>query len=266
MLGAICGDIIGSPYEWHNTKKKDFKLVRNRSRFTDDTVMTVAVGEALMVARELGVLEDDAAVKSMLVHSMHKWGGNYIHAGYGGRFKQWLENEEIEPYGSYGNGSAMRVSAVGWIANDLETTRKIARWTAEVTHNHPEGIKGAEAIASAIFLARSFKTKDEIKDYIIREFGYDLSRTCDKIRPHYKFDVSCQGSVPEAIIAFLEGTDFEDVIRNAVSLGGDSDTIAAMAGSIAEAFYGVPDELADECMLKLTDDIVNIVGHWMCGH
>jgi len=145
---------------------------------------------------------------------------------------------------------------------DIETTRKIARWTAEVTHNHPEGIKGAEAIASAIFMARSYKSKDEIKDYIMREFGYDLNRTCKSIRPRYEFDVSCQGSVPEAIIAFLEGDDFEDVIRNAVSLGGDSDTIAAMAGSIAEAFYGVPDELIDRCMQKLPDDIINVIASW----
>ncbi len=260
MYGAILGDMIGAPYEFDKGgKTKDFPLFSKGSQFTDDTVMTIAVAEALLDT--MG--QPDEVVKDAVVRSMQKWGNKYPHTGYGGRFRGWLRSHNPKPYGSYGNGSAMRVSAAGWIANDLETTRKIARWTAEVTHNHPEGIKGAEAIASAIFLARSFKTKDEIKDYIIREFGYDLSRTCDKIRPHYKFDVSCQGSVPEAIIAFLEGTDFEDVIRNAVSLGGDSDTIAAMAGSIAEAFYGVPDELADECMLKLTDDIVNIVRHWM---
>ena len=262
MLGAIIGDIVGSPYESYNIKTKNFKLVQNRSRFTDDTVMTVAVADALMVAKETGFLDDENSVKALLVMAMHHGGQTYIHAGYGGRFKAWLVNDEIEPYGSYGNGSAMRVSPAGWIADDIETTRKIARWTAEVTHNHPEGIKGAEAIASAIFMARSYKSKDEIKDYIMREFGYDLKRTCKSIRPRYEFDVSCQGSVPEAIIAFLDGHDFEDVIRNAVSLGGDSDTIAAMAGSIAEAFYGVPDELTDRCMQKLPDDIINVIASW----
>ena len=262
MLGAITGDIIGSPYEWHNIKTKHFKLIRNRSRFTDDTVMTVAVATALMVAKQNGVLDDEHSVKSLLVASMHNWGQTYIDAGYGGRFLQWLENNEIDPYYSYGNGSAMRVSPAGWIADDLETTRKIARWTAEVTHNHPEGIKGAEAVAAAIFMARAYKTKDEIEDYISHEFGYNLSRTCDKIRRRYKFDVSCQGSVPEAIIAFLEGRDFEDVVRNAVSLGGDSDTIAAIAGSIAEAFYGVPDEIVDACVQKLPEDMLQVVQAW----
>ena len=174
---------------------------------------------------------------------MHKWGNKYPHAGYGGRFRAWLQYEEREPYNSWGNGSAMRVSPAGWMGEDMETVRRLARWSSEVTHNHPEGVKGAEAVAAAIYLARNGSTKEEIKAYIESEFGYDLDRTCDEIRPVYIFDVSCQGSVPESIIAFLDGEDFEDTVRNAVSIGGDSDTIAAMAGSIAEAFFGIPEWL-----------------------
>ena len=262
MLGTIAGDIIGSPYEHHNIKSKEFRLFRIRSRFTDDTAMTVAVAEALLDAKASGALDDEAAVKDLLIDSIHSWGQRYPNAGYGGTFRHWLEYGLREPYGSYGNGSAMRVSPAGWIADDMETVRKVARWTAEVTHDHPEGIKGAEAVAAAIFMARKGASKEEIKEYVVSEFGYDLDRTCDEIRPAYTFDVSCQGSVPETIIAFLEGEDFEDVIRNAVSLGGDSDTIAAMAGSIAEAYYGVPENIKDGCMAKLTDDIIEVVAEW----
>lgn len=243
MLGAILGDIIGSPYERYNHKSKDFRLFRLKSRCTDDSVMTFAVAEALAAAKEQGCLEDEAAVKDLLIDAMHKWGNKYPHAGYGGRFRAWLRYEEREPYNSWGNGSAMRVSPAGWMGEDMETVRRLARWSSEVTHNHPEGVKGAEAVAAAIYLARNGSTKEEIKAYIESEFGYDLDRTCDEIRPVYIFDVSCQGSVPESIIAFLDGEDFEDTVRNAVSIGGDSDTIAAMAGSIAEAFFGIPEWL-----------------------
>jgi len=262
MLGAIIGDMIGSPYEWHNVKAKDFKLFRGRSRFTDDSVMTIAVAEALVTAQKQDCLDDEQSVKNLLIDAMHKWGNRYPKAGYGGRFYHWLADREREPYNSWGNGSAMRVSPAGWIADDLETTRCLARWTAEVTHNHPEGVKGAEAVASAIFLARTGASKEEIKEYVVNEFAYDLYRTCDEIRPDYEFDVSCQGSVPEAIIAFLEGKDFEDVIRNAVSLGGDSDTIAAMAGSIAEAFFGVPKWMAKECLSRLPADMREVIASW----
>jgi len=262
MLGAIIGDMIGSPYEWHNVKAKDFKLFRGRSRFTDDSVMTIAVAEALVTAQKQDCLDDEQSVKNLLIDAMHKWGNKYPKAGYGGRFYHWLADREREPYNSWGNGSAMRVSPAGWIADDLETTRCLARWTAEVTHNHPEGVKGAEAVASAIFLARTGASKEEIKEYVVNEFAYDLYRTCDEIRPDYEFDVSCQGSVPEAIIAFLEGKDFEDVIRNAVSLGGDSDTIAAMAGSIAEAFFGVPKWMAKECLSRLPADMREVIASW----
>ena len=237
MYGAILGDIIGSPYEFdRGNKTKDFPLFSKTSRFTDDTVMTIAVAEALMNAKE----QSDDKIKSELVRSMQHWGAKYPDAGYGGSFRRWLKSSEPKPYGSYGNGSSMRVSAAGWLYNTLEETRHIARLTAEVTHNHPEGIKGAESIAAAIFLARTGHTKEEIKEYIANEFHYDLSRTCDEIRPHYFHNETCQKTVPEAITAFLEGESFEDVIRVAVSLGGDCDTLTCIAGSIAEAFYGVP--------------------------
>ncbi len=186
---------------------------------------------------------------------MQKWGKKYPNAGYGGMFIRWLHEKNPKPYGSFGNGSAMRVSPAGWLFDDVETTRHMAALTASVSHNHPEGIKGAEAIASAIFLARTGSSKEDIKNYIINEFGYDLSRSCDEIRPGYHHVETCQETVPEAITAFLEGQNFEDVIRTAVSLGGDCDTLTCIAGSMAEAFYGVPDEIAGECRKRLPKDI-----------
>ena len=262
MYGAILGDMIGAPYEFdRGDKTKDFPLFSADSQFTDDTVMTIAVAEALLDT--MG--QSDEAVRAAVVRSMQKWGRKYPHAGYGGRFRGWLRTANPKPYGSYGNGSAMRVAAAGWLFDSLETTRHMARLTADVTHNHPEGIKGAEATASAIFLARTGKTKDEIKDCIVREFGYDLSRTCDEIRPAYHHDESCQRTVPEAVTAFLEGTDFEDVIRTAVSLGGDCDTLTCIAGSIAEAFYGVPDALIAACRERLPQDIIRVVD-WFRQH
>ena len=260
MYGAILGDIIGSPYEFdRGSKTKRFPFFDKGCRFTDDTVMTIAVAEALMLANGHNVSDDEVATKDFLIDAMHKWGQKYPDAGYGGTFYGWLANEDREPYNSWGNGSAMRVSSAGWLYDDLDTTRRIARWTAEVTHNHPEGVKGAESVASAIFMARNNSSKDEIRSYITKEFGYDLNRTADDIRPTYCFDVSCQGSVPEAIISFLDGESFEDVIRTAVSLGGDTDTIGAIAGSIAEAFYGVSDELKSECEKRLPDDLADIL-------
>ena len=256
MYGAILGDMIGAPYEFDRGKKvKDFPLFSRGSQFTDDTVMTVAVAQALMDT--LG--RDDDAIRAALVASMRKWGRWYPYAGYGGRFAGWLRSDDPQPYNSYGNGSAMRVSAAGWLGKTLEEARRLARLSAEVTHNHPEGIKGAEATASAIFLARDGRSKAEIRDYIVREFGYDLSRTCDEIRPGYYHVESCQRTVPEAITAFLEGTDFEDVIRTAVSLGGDCDTLTCIAGSIAEAFYGVPEDMAKECRSRLSEELLEVV-------
>ena len=234
---------------------KDFPLFIKWSQFTDDSVMTIAVAEALMDS--IGKTEDE--VKAALVSSMQKWGKKYPYAGYGRMFYHWLKEKHPKPYGSYGNGSAMRVSSAGWLYDTIDETRKYARLTAEVTHNHPEGIKGAEATASAIFLARNGFSKTEIKDYTTGEFGYDLSRTCDEIRPGYHHMESCQETVPEAITAFLEGNDFEDVIRTAVSLGGDCDTLTCIAGGIAEAFYGVPEELKDKCSERLPEDMFEVL-------
>ena len=256
MYGAILGDMIGSPYEFDRGRKtKDFPFFDRGATFTDDSVMTIAVAEALLQAIDSGVIDDEAATKDLLVDSMHKWGRRYPDAGYGGRFRSWLRRGERDPYNSWGNGSAMRVAAAGWLFGDLETTRRVARWTAEVTHNHPEGVKGADATAAAIFMARTGSSKEEIRDFIVNGIGYDLSRSCDEIRPGYHHVESCQETVPEAITAFLEGKDFEDVIRTAVSLGGDCDTLTCIAGSIAEAFYGVPDELQSECEKRLPEDM-----------
>ena len=256
MYGAILGDIIGSPYEFdRGSKTKDFPLFNNRSWFTDDSVMTIAVAEALMDS--MGKTDDE--IRKAVVSAMQEWGELYPDAGYGGMFYRWLHMTDPQPYGSYGNGSAMRVSSVGWLFDSLQRTREVARLTAEVTHNHPEGIKGAEATASAIYMARSGSTKDEIKEYITWEFGYDLSRTCDEIRPTYHHVESCQQTVPEAITAFLEGSSFEDVIRTAVSLGGDCDTLTCIAGGIAEAFYGIPEELKHECEKRLPEDMLSVL-------
>ena len=256
MYGAILGDMIGAPYEFdRGDKSKEFPLFVEKSQFTDDTVMTIAVAEALMDSEG----QTDGEIRQTLVRSMQDWGHRYPHAGYGGRFDVWLRQKNPKAYGSFGNGSAMRVSSVGWLYDTLEETRQMARITAEVTHNHPEGIKGAESTAAAIFLARNGRSKSKIRDYITREFHYDLSRTCDEIRPTYHHVESCQETVPEAITAFLEGEDFEDVIRTAVSLGGDCDTLTCIAGSMAEAFYGVPDNLKEECRRRLGDDMLEVL-------
>lgn len=253
MYGAILGDIIGSPFEFdRGDKTKDFKLFSRRSHFTDDSVMTLAVCEALLKVGQ------DATVKEIedtVISSMQSWGRRYPRAGYGGYFRRWLTARHPEPYNSFGNGSAMRVSAVGWLYDSLEKTRTVAKATANVTHNHPEGIKGAEATASAIFMARNGSSKEEIKKYIEKEFHYDLNRTLNEIRPDYHMDETCQKTVPEAIIAFLEATDFEDAIKNAVSLGGDTDTLGAITGSIAEAYYGIPEWLMTECRKRINKDM-----------
>ncbi len=253
MYGAILGDIIGSPFEFdRGDKTKDFKLFSRRSHFTDDSVMTLAVCEALLkVGQDATVKEIEDAV----ISSMQSWRRRYPHAGYGGYFRRWLTACHPEPYNSFGNGSAMRVSAVGWLYDSLENTRTVAKATANVTHNHPEGIKGAEATASAIFMARNGSSKEEIKKYIENEFHYDLNKTLDEIRPSYHMDETCQKTVPEAIIAFLEAKDFEDAIRNAVSLGGDTDTLGAITGSIAEAYYGIPEWLMTECRKRINRDM-----------
>ena len=253
MFGAILGDIIGSPYEFDmGNKTKAFPLFSRHSKYTDDSVMTLAVAEALM---DVQAEETEAEMRKRLVDCMQKYGRAYPDAGYGGNFGHWLWQESPQPYNSWGNGSAMRVSSVAWLCQDLETVRKMARLTASVSHNHPEGMKGAEATAAAVFLARTGKNKEEIKVYIESEFGYDLSRSCDEIRPAYHHVESCQETVPEAITAFLEGENFEDVIRTAVSLGGDCDTLTAIAGSMAEGFYGVPEDLKAECRARLPEPL-----------
>ena len=278
MFGAIVGDIIGSVYEWNNIKTKDFPLFRMGSRYTDDTVMTCAVAEGIMN----GGNRDD------FIDAFKKYGRMYPHAGYGGRFKKWLFSEDREPYYSYGNGSAMRVSPCAWIMDCSFTARtglwpsngrKMAERSAAVTHNHPEGIKGAMAVTDAIFMARccfggwygEFESpaghdpvdyKKRMREYIEQEYGYDLSGSLDRIRSYYTFNSSCQGSVPQAIMAFLESTDFEDAIRNAVSIGGDSDTIAAIAGSIAEAAYGIPERIREKAWDRLDEPLQDVLLRW----
>ena len=255
MYGAILGDMIGSPYEFdHSGKTKDFPLFIPKSRYTDDSVMTVAVAEALLDTWG----KDIAELRKALVFSMQKWGRRYPHAGFGGRFYEWLFDRNPRPYNSWGNGSAMRVSAVGWMYETMEETRQIAKETALVTHNHPEGVKGAEATAAVIWAARNHWPKSKIRKYVEKEF-YPLKKTCDQIRPYYHFDVSCQGTVPQAVTAFLEGDSFEDVIRTAVSLGGDCDTLTCIAGGMAEACYGVPEELKAECRKRIEPDMRKVL-------
>ena len=257
MYGAILGDMIGAPYEFdRGNKSKDFEMFNSRVRYTDDTAMTLAVCKALMLVGRDATEQD---VKAAVVREMQDIGSRYATGEYGGRFAGWLKSSDPKPYNSFGNGSAMRVSSVGWLYDDLDKTREVARWTAEVTHNHPEGIKGAESVAAAIFMARTGSSKEEIRKYVEYNFGYDFSRTCDEIRPTYCHKESCQETVPEAFTAFFEGNDFEDVIRTAVSLGGDCDTLTCIAGAIAEAFYDVPDEMMEECDKRLPEELYDIL-------
>lgn len=236
MLGAICGDVIGSVYEGINVKHTEFPLFRDDCRYTDDTTLTIAVADAIMNGKDFAT-------------TIREYGQAHPLAGYGSSFIAWLDDPSAGPYDSWGNGSAMRVSPVAWLFDTPEEVLEWAKKSAEVTHNHPEGIKGAQAIAMSILLARTGNSKEIIKHHIEDKFGYNLNRTIDEIRPTYEFDVSCQGSVPESIIAFLESDNYEDCIRKAISIGGDSDTIAAMAGSIAEAYYNdIPREIIDGVM------------------
>ena len=236
MLGAIAGDVIGSVYESNNVKSMDFTLYHRSAKFTDDTAMTLAVADVL--------LEGGAGSREAYIDKYHKWFHLFPHAGYGRTFQQWATFRVTQPYNSWGNGSAMRVSPVAYAFETLEEVLEEAEVSASVTHDHPEGVRGARAVAGSVFLARTWATKEEIKAWVGKDIQYDLSETIDAIRPKYRFDVSCQGSVPQAIIAFLESDSFESAIRKAISIGGDSDTIACIAGSIAEPFYGgVPDNI-----------------------
>lgn len=237
MLGAVIGDMVGSIYEWDNIKKKDFPFFSSECFPTDDSIMTIAVAKA--------ILENDGKVEGLsekTVEWMQKIGRQYPNCGYGGRFRGWMNSSDPKPYRSYGNGAAMRISACGWAGHSLEEVKRLSYAVTVVTHDHPEGVKGAEATACAIFLARTGRSRDEIRAFIEENY-YKLDITLDEIRPYYQFDVTCQGTVPYAIRAFLESDSFEDAVRNAISIGGDSDTLAAITGSIAEAFYGIPDDL-----------------------
>lgn len=248
LLGAIAGDVIGSYYEFRPAGTVDFKLFNGDSSFfTDDTVMTVAHADWLLTGDSLsGIMQD--------------YGNRYPDAGYGGMFHKWLNDDNPEPYNSFGNGSAMRVSPVGWAFDTLEETLSAAKQSAEVTHNHPEGIKGAQATAASIYLARTGKSKQEIRKFVEDTFGYDLDRTCDDIRKTYGFDVTCQGTVPESIIAFMESTDYESAIRLTVSLNGDADTMGAITGGIAEAFYKeIPAHIEEEVMKRLPDEFIEVM-------
>ena len=247
MLGAIAGDIIGSIRENIPIKRKDFELFPKICFYTDDTVLTIAVADAILNNKDYG-------------ETIKKYARKHPLRGYGPKFSLWMMSPVSKPYNSLGNGSAMRVSPVGHAFNDEESVLEQAKKSAECTHNHPEGIKGAQAVALAIFLARSGCDKEEIRNQISGRFDYDLNRSIDEIRPHYKNDITCPGSVPEAIIAFLDSTDFEDAIRNAVSLGGDADTQAAIAGSIAEAFYnGIPEYILEKTWKKIHESFKKII-------
>ena len=251
MLGAIAGDVIGSVYEAHPIKHADFPLFGRQSRFTDDTVLTIATAYSILE-------ECDYA------EAFRTFGRRYPRAGYGGAFYHWLFSTESAPYNSWGNGSAMRVSPVGFAFESVDAVLEEAARSASVTHNHPEGIKGAQATALAIFLARKGESKDFIKSEIEKRFVYDLNRALDDIRPGYGFDVSCQGSVPESITAFLESKDFEDVVRKAVSLGGDSDTMACIAGGIAQAFYReIPENIVANVRERLPDEFLEIIDRFV---
>lgn len=247
LLGAICGDIIGSTYEFNPVKYPDFPLLPPGSTFTDDSVMTCAVAEWLMKGSDLS-------------KTLQSWGQRHCDIGYGPDFLKWIWSDNPKPYYSWGNGAVMRVSAVGWYARTLDECIELARQTAIVSHNHPEGIKGSQAVAMAVFMARAGSHKNQIKRKIAERFGYDLSRTVSDIRQTYTFDASCQGSVPEAIICFLESEDYESAVRLAVSLGGDADTMACIAGAIAGAYYReIPDYIVNHCLSLLSPDIINTI-------
>lgn len=246
LLGAVIGDIIGSVYEWDRIKTKTFPLFGEESDFTDDSVMSIAVADAILRRKPFGA-------------TLHAWGRRYPGRGYGGAFAGWLAAPHPKPYNSYGNGAAMRVSAVGCLFDTMEEVLDRAKKSAGISHNHPEGIKGAQATACAILLARQGTQVERIREFVIEKFQYNLDRTLAGIRPSYTFDETCQRTVPEAIIAFLESTDYEDAIRNAVSLGGDSDTLACIAGSIAAAAYPIPEEIVDEAEKRLPPDMIAVL-------
>ena len=253
MLGAIIGDIAGSRFEWRNSKSKEFEFITDDCTLTDDSIMSLAIARAILACDgDYGGLGDAA------VAHMREVGGPYPECGYGARFKQWMYSDDPQPYNSFGNGAAMRVSPCGFAAGSLEETKLLARGVTEVTHNHPEGLKGAEAVAVCVYMARTGKSIADIRKHVSAAY-YTLDFTLDGIREGYRFDVTCQGSVPQAITAFLESRNFEDAIRNAVSIGGDSDTIAAIAGGIAEAYYGIPTILRRQALAFIDNRLSRIL-------
>ena len=260
VLGAVVGDLVGSRFEFHNWKSKDFKFLVSRDEkdarhcyFTDDTVMTLAIAEAILMWKHYGI-ETDEEFSRWAIKFMRRFGSRYPRAGYGGSFRRWLAELSPKPYNSWGNGAAMRVSARGCASLSLDEVKRMSAAVTRVTHNHPEGLKGAEATAVAVCLARQGKSKDEIRAVVVRDY-YPIDFTLDEIRDNYRFDVSCQGSVPQALEAFFESDSFEDAIRNAISIGGDSDTLGAICGAVAGAYYGVPDEIRDKAMTFLPQDL-----------
>jgi len=256
MIGAIIGDIVGSRFEWDNYRAKDFDLFTNECMVTDDSIMTLAIGKALLNSKS-----DWSDLGDQAVRCMQEVGRPYPGCGYGGHFIEWMYSDQPEPYNSFGNGAAMRVSACGFVANGLEEAKQLSRMVTEVTHNHPEGIKGAEATVVAIYMARTCSTMDEIREVIDREY-YPMTFTLDGIRDTYRFNETCQETVPQALMAFFESKDFEDAIRNAISIGGDSDTLAAIAGGVAEAYYGVPEELKKRALTYLDNNLLSIFNEY----
>lgn len=253
MLGAIIGDIVGSRFEWNNHRNKEFDLFTTECFPTDDSIMTLSVAKAILESKE-----DFSDLSEKTENFMQKIGRNYPDCGYGGNFFYWIFSDAPKPYNSYGNGAAMRVSAVGFVANSLEEVKSLSRKVTEITHNHPEGIKGAEATAMAIYLAKIGKDISEIRDFITKNY-YTLDFTLDEIRDTYEFNETSQNTVPQALQAFFESTNFEDAIRNAISIGGDSDTLAAICGGIAEAYYGIPDNIRKQAINFLDEDLLKIL-------
>ena len=253
MIGAIIGDVVGSRFEWNNHRSKDFELFTPKCFATDDSIMTLAIGEALMRSRS-----DWSDLDAQAVRCMQAIGRPYPNCGYGGRFMEWMYSDAPAPYNSYGNGAAMRVSACGFVAGSLEEAKALSKAVTKVTHNHPEGLKGAEATTVAIYMARSGSSMAEIREVIDRAY-YPMNFTLDEIRPTYRFNETCQGTVPQALMAFFESTGFEDAIRNAISVGGDSDTLAAITGGVAQAYYGVPSELYDQAIEYLNLSLLDVL-------
>ena len=256
MLGAIIGDIVGSRFEWHNHKSKEFELFTSRCSPTDDSVMSLAVAKAILESQS-----DYSDLSSNAIKYMQLIGRLYPYCGFGGHFREWIQLDNPQPYRSYGNGAAMRISAVGFAGKNIEEVKRMSKLVTQISHNHPESFKGAEATAVCIFLARTGSSKEDIKDYVLNHY-YSIDFTLDEIRDSYIFDVSCQGSVPQALEAFFESNSFEDAVRNAISIGGDSDTIGAICGGIAEAYYGIPDDIREKALCYLDPRLTDILNEF----